>query len=317
MGPERATNGLLRESDQSFSSSYGPFVLRTGFQPIFSQNARGGLKLEAFEALIRPFKNAEPVTPAQFFAMVQRSDATAVERLCRRLHLANMSANRDQGVLLFLNINPQHFPSYPDMLADAEALAREVLDAGLHATQVVCEIVEKEAASRGLLVALVEALREHHFKIAIDDYGADDSDLERLTLLRPDIVKFDGLWVQRFLETPEGFTLLRTMVRQFRDNGIMTLFEGLEEHWQVAACRELGVRLLQGFVLARPQLAASPRDAHALDTGGDREPAPEAHDTEQGPLNLASQIVDDGRARRSRLGNPPPARRAVFGRRGR
>jgi len=313
MEPKRATNGLVRDADGSFSASYGPFILRTGLQPIFSQNARGGLKLEAFEALIRPFKNGAPASPAQFFSMVQKVDARDVERLCRRLHLANMGAAGPGETLLFLNFDPQLFPSYSEMLSDAEALARDVLEAGLHTQQVVCEITEKEASGRSLLSSLVEALREHHFKIAIDDYGADDSDLERVTLLKPDIVKFDALWVQRYLETTAGFALLRTMVRQFRENGIMTLFEGLEEHWQVAACRELGVRLLQGFVLARPELAQSGSQAAVAAVAEYPEPL-------EGDVDLETTLPSAGLAQSPRahvLTRPAPLRRAVFGRRGR
>lgn len=311
MGPERTPNGLFREPDGSFSASYGPFILRTGLQPIFSQNSRGELKLEAFEALVRPFKSDGPVPPPQFFEMVQKPDAAEVERLCRRLHLSNMATARKPEALLFLNFNPQLFRSYSELLAEAEALARDVRSAGLHSAQIVCEIIEKEASSRSLLASLVEALRERHFKIAIDDYGADDSDFERVSVLKPDIVKFDALWVQRFLETQEGFALLRTMVRQFRDNGIMTLFEGLEEHWQVAACRELGVRLLQGFVLARPELAARgtglrpvrvDRDAGSAE--GMREEIRQVSE----PAPSAQVQTAFGTATR---------RRAVFGRRGR
>jgi len=310
MGPERTTNGLFKERDGSFSASYGPFILRTGLQPIFSQNARGGLKLEAFEALIRPVKNGETIAPAQFFPMVQPSDAADVERLCRRLHLANMGTTSAGDPLLFLNFDPKFFPSYPEMLADAEVLARDVREAGLHADRIVCEIIETEASSRAVLGSLVDVLREHHFKIAIDDYGAEDSDFERVSLLKPDIVKFDGPWVQRFLETSEGFALLQTMVRQFRENGIMTLFEGLEEHWQVAACRQLGVRLLQGFVLARPELAPNGSNVHPIAAQTEDETCAAQIEPEE-PQPMRSRVVADS------PGNSAMRRRAVFGRRGR
>jgi EAL domain-containing protein (putative c-di-GMP-specific phosphodiesterase class I) len=39
------------------------------------------------------------------------------------------------------------------------------------------------------------------FKIAVDDFGADDSDIQRVTDLNPDILKFDAEWVRRFTET--------------------------------------------------------------------------------------------------------------------
>jgi hypothetical protein len=45
------------------------------------------------------------------------------------------------------------------------------------------------------------------------------------------------------------------MVKTFLEQGILTIFEGLEDQRQVDICRNLEVPLLQGYALARPQLA--------------------------------------------------------------
>ncbi|HET7411432.1 MAG TPA: EAL domain-containing protein [Pararhizobium sp.] len=312
MDGDQSLSGLVQEQNGSYSAAYGPFVLKSAFQPIFSQSPQGALRLEAFEALIRPFQGHEPAAPAQFFALVEPGDGAAVERLCRRLHIANAGISDIGNALIFLNISPQFLTSYGDMAREARSLAERVGSAGLSSSQIVCEIVEKRAAAKHLLAALADTLREHNFRIAVDDYGAEDSDFDRVEIVRPDIVKFDALWVQRFLETSEGFALLGTMVRRFRDNGILTLFEGLEEHWQVAACRDLGVRLLQGYALAQPKLA--PVRSQAIYDAG--EPARAADESSDRP---AQDSVDDvgmtalGSDRRSSA----TARRAVFGRRGR
>lgn len=305
MKADRPTAGLVREADGSFSASYGPYVLKTGFQPIFSQNTAGDLKIEAVEALIRPFKGAEPVSPAQFFCLVEEADLAAVERLCRRLHIVNMGHAGHRDLLLFLNINPQAFSGYAEMEQEAEEIARLAAYLEIAPGRIVCEIIEKHVGARSVLLSLVEALRTRGFKIAIDDFGAEDSNSDRVRLLKPEIVKFDALWVRRFLETSEGFALLHTMVSRFSDEGIMTLFEGLEEHWQVASCRALGVRFLQGYVLARPELAvvATPEQAN-------------------GTAQRLQDIVRDAPPiREETLAGPPdPAarpKRAVFGRRGR
>ncbi len=39
------------------------------------------------------------------------------------------------------------------------------------------------------------------------------------------------------------------------ERGIQPIFEGLEELSQVELCQELGVPLMQGYVLARPEIA--------------------------------------------------------------
>jgi EAL domain-containing protein (putative c-di-GMP-specific phosphodiesterase class I) len=110
-------------------------------------------------------------------------------------------------------------------------------------------------------------LRSRLFKIAVDDFGADDSDSKRVSELKPDVLKFDAAWVRRFTETSAGMGLLKLMVEQFIERGITVLFEGLEEDHQVEFCQKIGVQLMQGYALARPEIV--PR------TFDDRFPEPE------------------------------------------
>jgi hypothetical protein len=48
--------------------------------------------------------------------------------------------------------------------------------------------------------------------------------------------------------------LLKLSVQQFIERGITVLFEGLEEEHQITFCNEIGVQLMQGFALARPEI---------------------------------------------------------------
>jgi len=296
--------GLARETNGSYSAAYGPFLLQSAFQPIFSQSASGNLTLEAYEALVRPSRGGAGVPPPQFFSAVEQGDSTSVERLCRRLHVLNAAAAEIGGALVFLNFDPACFTEYTDTLNEIESFSGLLRSIGMSPSQIVCEITEKRAVSLHMLRALTDILREHRFQIAVDDFGADASDSERLAHLKPNIVKFDGNWVARFLETTEGFNLLKVMVRQFRENGIVVLFEGLEEHWQVAACRDLGVRLLQGFALATPQLLKPATPLPAGETQG-----AVAGSDRTSPVAPAATPPPAG------VWNAPRARRATFGRR--
>ena len=97
--------------------------------------------------------------------------------------------------------------------------------------------------------------RSHGFRIAVDDYGAHDSDIERIRALKPDIVKFDAQWITRLMESGPGFALLHAMVTTFAEQGIATVFEGIEEGWQLELAERSGASMVQGYVLARPEIA--------------------------------------------------------------
>ena len=49
--------------------------------------------------------------------------------------------------------------------------------------------------------------------------------------------------------------MLTEMVRAFSEKGIRTVFEGIETGQQLELAESCGVSMVQGFALARPQLA--------------------------------------------------------------
>lgn len=248
-------SNLRNEPDGSWTAVYGSYTLHSALQPIFSQDDEGYLDIQAFEGLIRPTKAGEQVRPAEFFPQVSREDSAIVDSLCRTLHIFNTGALRRRDAKLFLNFHPRLFISADAIRREVELLKLAAREAGITPSQIVCEITQKEDDSDEMLAQFVGELRRHGFLIAIDEYGADERDAARLKLLSPDYVKFEADWVKEFLENSAGAALLRHMVKTFLEQGILTIFEGLEDMRQVDICHSLEVPLLQGYALARPQIA--------------------------------------------------------------
>ena len=253
-GSSRFSN-LSLEVDGSWTDSYGHYLLQSALQPIFSQDNDGALEVHAFEGLIRPSRGGEPVRPAEFFPDVALADKAMIDSLCRTLHILNIGALKRNKAKLFVNFHPGMFITATDIRREVEQIRLAAHEANMSADRIVCEITQKENDSADMLALFVRELRQYGFRIAIDEYGADERDNARLALLRPDYVKFEAYWVKDFLENSAGSALLRHMVRQFREQGILPIFEGLEDERQVELSRNLDVPLLQGYVLARPQIA--------------------------------------------------------------
>ena len=111
------------------------------------------------------------------------------------------------------------------------------------------------ASSPDLLTLLVETLRDASFRIAVDDFGAAESDSQRVDQIRPDIVKLDAEWVKRLMGSEAGFGTLTDGVARFHRKSAAVVMEGLEHDWQVELGWGAGADLIQGFALARPKLA--------------------------------------------------------------
>ncbi|MBU4527197.1 MAG: EAL domain-containing protein [Hoeflea sp.] len=309
--PGRRDPHFLQDDRGFYTTSYGPFVLRSAFQPIFSQDEHGHLTIEAFEALIRAQRNGQPVSPPHFFSLVEKDDAIAVDTLCRELHILNMGKLGRRKARLFINFNPGLFDAVTDIDAEVDRMVDVTLKAGLRPGRIVCEITEQGSGDEAVLHRLVSGLRSRLFKIAVDDYGADDSDTRRVDELKPDVLKFDAAWVRRFTETSAGMGLLKLMVDQFIERGITVLFEGLEEDHQVEFCQQIGVQLMQGYALARPEIVPK-----TFDDRFPEQALPQADDMAVHARGVAIEREPGSGYSATLSSHPhPPRRTATFGKR--
>lgn len=255
---------IIRQEDGTSTGVWGIYTLKSAFQPIFAFEA-GKLSLVAFEGLIRPFRDGEAQSPAVFFGTCPAADRLHVEALTRTLHLLNAGTCLPEEASIFINFDPSVFTERTISDNALREMRLVLHEAGIDPRRVVCEVTEQRSASQETLFDFVAALKANGFRIAIDDYGADDSDIGRVKELKPDIVKFDAHWITQLMESGAGFALLTTMVSTFEQQGIRTLFEGIEESWQLELAEKSGASMVQGFVLARPEIA--PTSFHVFGKG--------------------------------------------------
>ena len=245
---------IVRQNDGTSNGVWGVYTLKSAFQPIFAFH-QGKLNVVAFEGLLRPFRDGQGLSPAVFFNAVPAQDKLHVETLSRTLHLLNAGFCLGARAQVFVNFDPSVFSEKPIATSALRDMRLVLHEAGIEPERIVCEITEKKTSSDAGLHFFVQALRDHGYAIAVDDYGAEESGIERINELRPDIVKFDAHWITHLMQSGPGFALLEAMVSEFEGRGIKTLFEGIEEPWQLELAEKCGTSMVQGFVLARPELA--------------------------------------------------------------
>ena len=253
MSHSAALAHIARNDDGTTVGVWAGYTLKSAFQPIFAF-CGSRLEIVAFEGLIRPFRDGRSVSPGDFFRCVPAGDRLHVETLTRTLHLLNAGTFLRPPAMLFVNFDPSVFIDRQLANAALRDMRLTLHEAGIDPRHVVCEVTEKRSASKQALCAFVEALRDHGFRIAVDDYGAEESDMERVAALRPHIVKFDARWIARLMDTRPGFALLKVMVGEFSARGIGIVFEGIEESRQLELAEKAGADMVQGFVLARPEV---------------------------------------------------------------
>jgi EAL domain-containing protein (putative c-di-GMP-specific phosphodiesterase class I) len=101
-------------------------------------------------------------------------------------------------------------------------------------------------------VAMLTALKGLGVRLAVDDFGTGYSSLSYLQRFPIDVLKIDKAFVSEIGQREDGAALARTIVHLGRTLRLQTVAEGVETAEQVAALRDLGCDLGQGYHFSRP-----------------------------------------------------------------
>jgi diguanylate cyclase (GGDEF)-like protein len=227
------------------ATRWGAFDLFTHYQPVYSLSHQ---KQVGFEALLRGFdRHGTALQPDTLFAPQSNPGVTELDSLTHHLHLANAAKRLPLDTWLFLNVAPSTFIQ----AGYEQTLAAIVSDAGLDPGGVVLEILESEGVDVEELALAAWRYRGCGFLIAVDDFGAGHSNLDRLLRIQPDFVKLDGELI-RAKSRASDQPLLPTIVSLLHRADMLVVVEGIETTEELILAVESNVDFAQGFLLGRP-----------------------------------------------------------------
>lgn len=234
----------VRAPDSAVTSS--ELVIETAFQPIFSV-AHGSAV--GHEALVRAREGERSLGAGDALAALTRTWAPEkVEEACIRQHLTAFARSGREG-WVFVNVSPSVLATRE--LAEAR-FGAWLDDAGISGARVVIELIETQATSEVDLARAVHGFRDHGCKIAIDDFGAGQSNFERIWRIRPDIVKLDRAMLVEATKHEHVRSLVPGIVSLLHEAGCLVVLEGIEDHEQALIAMESDVDFVQGYLLSRP-----------------------------------------------------------------
>jgi EAL domain-containing protein (putative c-di-GMP-specific phosphodiesterase class I) len=247
--PRRAVQ-VLFDSDSGFFAQHDGITLRSVFQPIFS--ATKSIPV-GHEALLRATDSSgQSIAPEKVFERaVNLGDTIFLDRISRMLHVVNFARQNRGGTKLYLNMDGRNL-----MTVNSGQHGRffgPLLDmCGLPSETLVLEILESRISDHDRLVEAVAAYTHQGFKIAIDDFGARDSNFDRLWMLSPHIVKMDRSLIVKAVDDTRVRRILPKLVEIVHDLEAAVIFEGIETEAQQAIASDSGADMVQGFFWARP-----------------------------------------------------------------
>jgi EAL domain-containing protein (putative c-di-GMP-specific phosphodiesterase class I) len=195
------------------------------------------------------------VPPAEFVPLAEGTGI--ILRLTERvLDLALAQARRwvDAGHPMPVAVNLS-----PRCLLDAglpDLVQRLLTRHGVPARVLRLEVTESAVmADAARCTDVLQRLHDQGLRLSIDDFGTGYSSMAHLRRLPVDELKIDRSFVSGMTTSAHDAVLVRTAVDLGHNLGLTVVAEGVEDTGQVAALRELGCDIAQGYYYSRPVAA--------------------------------------------------------------
>lgn len=222
------------------------------FQPVFLFNP---FQLYGFEALGRPATNSILSNPEVLFKLaLQFGFYQELEVISWKKAVAS-AGNFLEDKKLFLNCNPylvesQQFPVIKSIFEQSQ----------INVNNVILEITERSAISDfKIFYDYLNPYREYGFKFAVDDVGGGYASLEAIVATKPEVVKIDRHIVTELGKDSFKRSIVKFIVAFCKENGILSVAEGIERKEDLDILIELGVDAGQGYYFAKPTSSANLR----------------------------------------------------------
>lgn len=228
-------------------------IERGGLHPHFhAKYAVATRRVTGVEALARiAGPQASLMSPGPYVELAERNNRIDALTLAMARGVATHVAdfNRIASVPCAINISPVSL----DRPEFAAQIASVVGETGLACSQFTLEITEAHDAVYGPRAQeTMSALRDLGFGLAVDDFGAGTTNIDRLRQFPFTEVKIDPAFTRLAMEEAFAKAAMVSCVKLARDLGLRVVAEGVEtrEMWDFMTW--LGVDEAQGFLMSRP-----------------------------------------------------------------
>jgi EAL domain-containing protein (putative c-di-GMP-specific phosphodiesterase class I) len=227
--------------------------LTMAFQPIVDVQER---RVFAYEALVRGIGG---LSAHQVLGMVNEENRYAFDQTCRvkAIELAARLGIAERGAKLSVNF-------MPGAVYSPSACIRRTLQAatfhGFPLSSIIFEITESErVVDSAHMQRIATEYARHGFTLALDDFGAGFSGLNLLSELDGiQLIKLDGALIRGVDRNERAERIVRSLVQLCDELGIHVLAECIETEEEYAVLRQCGIRLMQGYLFARPGYESLP-----------------------------------------------------------
>ncbi len=222
------------------------------YQPIYSVSKDD---IVAAEALVR--MNGDDgalIPPNAFIEVAERTgliiDLTylILEQVCKDISKMNESEG------FWLRSVSVNFPYIQFLQSDIfERVERILTEYNVEPNRIKIEITERTLISNHQTVNdVIDKLQKIGFKLEVDDFGIEYSNLSLLLRIPFDILKVDRSLVLEVLKSEQNKEFFKNLLKGIRAINKLVIVEGIETEEQVSYMKECDVDYIQGYYFSRP-----------------------------------------------------------------
>lgn len=220
-------------------------------QPQYNMTTEEVIGAEALVRWKHPRRGIIP--PGEFIPIFEHNgfisqlDAYMFEETCKLI-----AGWREQGLkLLPVSVNLSRVSFYNPKLCENLCATLEKYQLPINLLEL--ELTETAYASDSKVIHdHLQELRDHGFRVLMDDFGSGYSSLNMLKEAPVDLIKLD----MRFLSASDPYKraepILETVIAMGKKISIPILVEGVENKWQAEMLKSYSCNLAQGYYYSRP-----------------------------------------------------------------
>ncbi|MEN4052368.1 GGDEF domain-containing phosphodiesterase [Sulfurimonas sp. NWX79] len=215
------------------------------FQPI--KNLHSG-EIEKFECLARIDDDGGLVSPIRFMEACKMTGTLSL--ITRRIVTNAFRVFSDTDYEFSINITSNDI----NLGYLEEFLLLNVKKYNIDPSRVVLELLEDIVTlTESNMLEQINSLRKKGFKIALDDFGVENSNFSRLLELNPDYLKIDGIFIKDIIENEKSELIVETIVHFCKRRGIKIIAEYIHNEVVLNKVKEMGIDYAQGYFIGEPK----------------------------------------------------------------
>lgn len=235
-----------------------PFDFQVAFQPII--DLRTG-RPYAYEALVR---GPDGQGAGWVLDQIDEHNRYAFDQACRvtAIRSAVVAGILATDAKLSINFLPNAVYSPAACIQLTLATARET---GFPLNRLIFEFTENQRIDSDHVRSIIDAYRQFGFTTALDDFGAGYAGLGLLANLQTDLIKIDMELIRGIDNSAPKRLIVDAIVQLATSLDMGLIAEGVETEQELVTLARAGIRYVQGFLIAKPEIGILPvRDGWSL-----------------------------------------------------